>query len=64
MLPDILHIHKNRLNTKTSFILLLIPPIVFIIIVTAIVSFYRNQYSLVLGNQAANLDIEGKLIQK
>lgn len=64
MLPEILHLHKNRLNTRTSFILLLIPPIVFAIIVTAIVAFYKNQNSLVLGTHAAKLDIEAEFIQK
>jgi len=58
MSSDVVHIHKNRLNRKINLILLLIPPLVFALIVSAVVAAYQKQYTAriqqtsVLGKEA------------
>jgi len=44
MSEGILHIHKNRLHRRVNLLLLLIPPIVFVLIVTAVFAAYQTQY--------------------
>ena len=57
-MSEVIHIHKNRVNSKINLILLLIPPVVFALIVAAVVGAYQKQYTAsiakisVLGEQS------------